>query len=97
MRYEIMFITYPSGEIFERAKKKLIDIIELFDGNVISINDWGNKRLACTMQGFDIGRYGLLVFEADPEYEDSISTAVQLAISARSAGLLRHLMIRMGE
>lgn len=60
MRYEIMFITYPSGEIFERAKKKLIDIIELFNGNVISINDWGNKRLACTMQGFDIGRYGLL-------------------------------------
>ena len=97
MHYEIMSITYPSGEIFERAKKKLTGIIELFDGNVTSISDWGNKRLACTMQGFDVGWYGLLGFETDPEHEDSISAAVQLAISARSAGLLRHIMIRMEE
>ena len=67
-KYEAMIIFYPNEEekkdqILERFK----NIITEGKGNVVEVDEWGNRKLAYLIDDLSEGYYVLLNYEGTPE------------------------------
>ena len=73
--YEVMYLLDPEFEEegLEAKKERLKAIIEGGNGEVLSMEEWGKKRLAYQVEGFNKGLYLLVEFKASSEDIDDIS------------------------
>ena len=69
-QYETIFIIDPNveSEDIERIIEDIQNLISGSGGKVIEVDRWGKKRLAYEVKGNKDGYYGLINFEADPQF-----------------------------
>ena len=91
--YEIMYIVKPTtDELLEVINDKFKTLIESNGGIVEKLDNWGKKRLAYEMDGFNDGLYVLVTFKAM-----SICTRELDRVMKITDEILRHMIIRKGE
>ncbi len=92
--YEVMYLLDPEFEEegLEEKKERLKGIVEADSGEVISMEEWGKKRLGYEIQGFNKGFYLLVEFQASPEDIDAISEKSNV-----EEGVLRYQIFRNEE
>jgi small subunit ribosomal protein S6 len=67
-KYETLFILRPNLE--EEKRKELIEKFSTIinaDGEVVKVNEWGNRKLAYEIEKLKEGYYVLVDFKASPE------------------------------
>ncbi len=76
-RYETMFILDP-GQEEEKLKAQVKKVEEMIlaapEGEVISIDVWGKKRLAYEIKGKQFGYYVVVEFRADSSFITDLNT-----------------------
>lgn len=68
--YETMYIVHPdaAGEAYGEVLAKYKKIVEDLGGNVLKIDEWGERKLAYPILKQTRGRYVLMIFETDAEH-----------------------------
>jgi len=69
-KYETIFIIDPDieSEGVESIIEDIQNLVSGSGGQVIKVDRWGKKRLAYEVKGNRDGYYGLINFEADPQF-----------------------------
>ena len=87
--FEVMFILRPEeDEVVNPIIEKFEDLITKNGGNVQSIDKWGKKRLAYTIDDFDTGYYVLITFSASNPCVREVDRIMKI-----SDDVLRHMII----
>jgi small subunit ribosomal protein S6 len=79
-------------EGLDEKKERLKSIVESGKGEVESMEEWGKKRLAYEIQGFNRGLYLLVEFNASPDDIDEISDKSNV-----EEGVIRYQIFRNDE
>jgi small subunit ribosomal protein S6 len=79
-------------EGLDKKKERLKSIVESGQGEVQSLEEWGKKRLAYEIQGFNRGLYLLVEFNASPDDIDEISDKSNV-----EEGVIRYQIFRNDE
>ena len=92
--YEVMYLLDPEleEEGLEEKKERLESIVGSGQGEVQSMEEWGKKRLAYEIQGFNRGLYLLVEFKASPEDIDEISDKSNV-----EEGVIRYQIFRKDD
>lgn len=92
--YEVMYLLEPEleEEGLDEKKERLKSIVKSGQGEVQSVEEWGKKRLAYEIQGFNKGLYLLVEFEASSEDIDEISDKSNV-----EEGVIRYQIFRNNE
>lgn len=92
--YEVMYLLDPEleEEGLDEKKERLKSIVESGQGEVQSLEEWGKKRLAYEIQGFNRGLYLLVEFNASPDDIDEISDKSNV-----EEGVIRYQIFRNDE
>jgi len=92
--YEVMYLLDPEleEEGLDEKKERLKAIVESGDGEVLSLEEWGKKRLAYEIQGLTRGLYLLVEFKTSPENIDEISDKSNV-----EEGVIRYQIFRNEE
>lgn len=92
--YEVMYLLDPEleEEGLDKKKERLKSIVESGQGEVQSLEEWGKKRLAYEIQGFNRGLYLLVEFNASPDDIDEISDKSNV-----EEGVIRYQIFRNDE
>jgi len=92
--YEVMYLLDPEleEEGLDEKKERLKSIVESGQGEVKSLEEWGKKRLAYEIQGFNRGLYLLVEFNASPDDIDEISDKSNV-----EEGVIRYQIFRNDE
>ena len=67
-KYELMLIVNPNAE--EDRQKEIVDRLRATvekDGNIISIDEWGKRKMAYEIKKETEGVYSVITFTATPE------------------------------
>jgi small subunit ribosomal protein S6 len=67
-RYELMLIVNPNAE--EDRQKEIVDRLRATvekDGAIVSIDDWGKRKMAYEIKKETEGVYSVITFTATPE------------------------------
>ena len=87
--FEVMFILRPEeDEVVNPIIEKYEELITKNGGNVQSIDKWGKKRLAYTIDDFDTGYYVLIIFSASNPCVREVDRVMKI-----SDDVLRHMII----
>ena len=87
--FEVMFILRPEeDEVVNPIIEKYEELITKNGGNVQSIDKWGKKRLAYTIDDFDTGYYVLITFSASNPCVKELDRIMKI-----SDDVLRHMII----
>ena len=87
--FEVMFILRPEeDEVVNPIIEKYEELITKNGGNVQSIDKWGKKRLAYTIDDFDTGYYVLITFSASNPCVREVDRIMKI-----SDDVLRHMII----
>ena len=90
-QYEVLYIIAP--ELDEEATRTTIDkfrgIVESNDGEVISIDEWGNKKLAYAIDYKTTGYYVLMSFNSAAAFPPELERNMK-----NDETILRHLVTR---
>lgn len=87
--FEVMFILRPEeDEVINPIIDKFEELITKNGGNVQSIDKWGKKRLAYTIDDFDTGYYVLITFSASNPCVREVDRIMKI-----SDDVLRHMII----
>ena len=87
--FEVMFILKPEeDEVVNPIIEKYEELITKNGGNVQSIDKWGKKRLAYTIDDFDTGYYVLITFSASNPCVREVDRIMKI-----SDDVLRHMII----
>ena len=87
--FEVMFILRPEeDEVVNPIIEKYEELITKNGGNVQSIDKWGKKRLAYTIDDFDTGYYVLITFSASNPCVREVDRVMKI-----SDDVLRHMII----
>ena len=87
--FEVMFILRPEeDEVINPIIEKYEELITKNGGNVQSIDKWGKKRLAYTIDDFDTGYYVLITFSASNPCVKEVDRIMKI-----SDDVLRHMII----
>ncbi len=91
--YETMLIT--STNLDEEAAEKLLSkfkkLIEK-NGEIVTVDDWGKKRLAYPIQDETEGVYTLITFKCNPEFVAELERVYKI-----TDGILRTMVIAKPE
>lgn len=91
--YEIMYIVKPTAnELLEAINNKFKTLIENNGGIVEKLDNWGKKRLAYEMNGFNEGFYVLVTFKSMSTCTRELDRVMKITDE-----ILRHMIIRKGE
>ncbi len=92
--YEVMYLLDPEleEEGLEDKKERLKAIVESGNGEVVSMEEWGKKRLAYEIQGLNKGLYLLVEFTASSDDIDEISEKSNV-----EEGVIRYQVSRNDE
>ncbi|AFS79846.1 30S ribosomal protein S6 [Gottschalkia acidurici 9a] len=92
-KYEAVFIFAPSVD--EERRNGLIErfkgIIET-NGSLLSIDEWGSRKLAYEIDDLTEGYYILLNIEAGSDVIDEIDRVTRI-----TDGIIRHMIVREDE
>jgi len=92
--YELVFIVHPSVD--EDGLTSVIDriksLIDRVGGNVVSVDQWGVRRLAYPIQDQWEGQYVLTQLELDPQQVSELEHDLGLI-----EPVMRHLIVRLEE
>ncbi|MGI6078529.1 MAG: 30S ribosomal protein S6 [Fastidiosipilaceae bacterium] len=88
--YELVYILNPTiGEEEQAALNDRINNLVEANGTVVSVDDWGNRRLAYEIQDLKEGHYYLVNFTAETDGPREIERILRIL-----DGILRFLIIR---
>ena len=94
-KYEIMFIVKPDLE--EAAMKKIVEdmesVLKTNKAKIVDTKEMGQKELAYEMNKYKTGYYFLFTIET--ETDNATKEFDRLALI--NEGILRHLIVRVGE
>jgi small subunit ribosomal protein S6 len=88
--YELMVVvdSSPDGEKIDQTVSKIQEMITAKGGKIVSVDNWGRRRLAYEIQRRQYGYYTLFVFELDPKEIRDLNRLLRL-----NPMVLRHLVI----
>jgi small subunit ribosomal protein S6 len=92
--YELIYIARPDltdeelATIFNRTEK----IITERDGHMLSVDEWGKKKLAYEIKKYAKGHFMYLLFLGDAAIVDEIERTLKI-----DDGLLRFLTVKVGD
>lgn len=88
-----LYIVKPTAnELLEAINNKFKTLIENNGGIVEKLDNWGKKRLAYEMNGFNDGLYVLVTFKAMSTCTRELDRVMKITDE-----ILRHMIIRKGE
>jgi small subunit ribosomal protein S6 len=89
--YELMYILHPrlTSDEIEQAVERITGLITGAGGEIVSVDQWGRRRLAYPIDRNLEGYYVLTTYNADPSTGGPLEGQLNL-----SADVLRHLLIR---
>ena len=93
INYEIVYIISPKLE--EEPRKALIEKVSSFlgaNGEVESIDEWGNKKLAYPINKCSEGYYVLMNFKANPDTVSEFERNIKI-----TEDVIRYLIIKKDE
>ena len=90
-KYEAMVVisTKQEEDVIKGLVEKFTSLISE-NGNLISVDEWGKKRLAYMINKETEGYYVLYTFEAKPEFPAELSRRLKI-----TEGLLRSMIIAL--
>ena len=93
-KYEIAVVLSAKLEDEERAAiiERIKGLVERFEGNVTSVDDWGKKRLAYEIQKMNEGYYYFIQFDAEAGVPAQIEENIRIMDN-----VLRFLCVRADE
>ncbi len=79
-KYELVVVLNGSLEDDERSAvmERLSKYVTRFGGNVVSVDDWGKKKLAYEIQKMSEGFYSIINFEAPATAPAEIERRVRI-------------------
>ena len=90
-QYEILYII--TAELEEETIRASIDkfkgIVESNGGEIISIDEWGKKKLAYPIDYKTMGYYVLMLFDAKPDFPPELERNMK-----NDESILRYLVTR---
>ena len=91
-KYEIAVVLSAKLEDEERAAiiERIKGLVERFEGNVTSVDDWGKKRLAYEIQKMKEGFYYFIQFNAASTAPAEIERRVRIM-----ENVIRYLCVRV--
>lgn len=92
-KYEVMFILKSNIEEERRNEviNKFKSIIES-DGEIISVDEWGNRKLAYEINKLNDGYYVLINFNAGADLPKELDRNFRI-----SDDVIRHLIVNLEE
>ena len=87
--YEVLFILKPNEEKPEEKISMVEEIITTNNGNIKKTGNWGIKKLAYEIAGFNEGLYVLIEFKADSKCTKELDHKLKIDDS-----VIRHMLIR---
>lgn len=92
--YELMFILKPDmeEEVIQQAIDKYAAIITNGQGEVVSIDKWGKRRLAYEIKDLHDGYYVLVTFKSEPAVVVELDRVMKI-----SDDMLRFMIINKDE
>ena len=92
--YELMFILKPDmeEEVIQQAIDKYAAIITDGQGEVVSIDKWGKRRLAYEIKDLHDGYYVLVTFKSQPAVVVELDRVMKI-----SDDMLRFMIINKDE
>lgn len=89
--YELMYILHPrlTSDEIEQAVERITGLITGAGGEIVSVDQWGRRRLAYPIDRNLEGYYVLTTYNAEPSTGGPLEAQLNL-----SADVLRHLLIR---
>jgi small subunit ribosomal protein S6 len=93
-QYETILIIDPNAESedIERIIEDVQNLISGSGGEVIKVDRWGKKRLAYEVKGNKDGYYGLISFEAEPQFIQRLGRYYGL-----TEQVIKHMTVRAEE
>ncbi len=91
--YETMLITSTTLE--EEAAEKLLSKFKKMiekNGEIVTVDDWGKKRLAYPIQDETEGVYTLITFKCNPEFVAELERVYKI-----TDGILRTMIVTKAE
>ena len=93
-KYELIYIIDTTVE--EAARKELIEkfkgIIAANGGEVVMVEEWGNRRLAYAIDYKTEGYYVLMSFTSGPEFPKELDRILGI-----TEGIMRSMIVCKGE
>ena len=90
-QYEVLYII--SAELEEEATRASIDkfkgIVESNGGEVVSVDEWGKKKLAYLIDYKSVGYYVLMLFNSAPTFPPELERNMK-----NDEAILRYLVTR---
>lgn len=92
--YELIYIARPDltdeelATIFDRTSKIITDR----DGHILTVDEWGKKKLAYEIKKYAKGHFVYLLFLGTPEMVDEVERTFRL-----DDGLLRFLTVKLED
>ena len=92
-KYEVLYIIDPA-----QGEEGIAALVEKFkamveaEGTVISVDEWGKRRLAYLINDLAEGYYVLMTFEAKPEFPAELERVMKI-----TDGILRCLVTAVEE
>lgn len=77
-----------SDEQLEETKNKISDLISS-NGEIVSVDDWGMKKLAYEIKKEDEGHYFMFTFNSNPEFISEFERVLRIDDS-----VLKHMVIK---
>jgi len=93
-QYETILIIDPNTESqdIERIIEDVQNLISGSGGEVTKVDRWGKKRLAYEVKGNKDGYYGLINFEAEPQFIQRLGRYYGL-----TEQVIKHMTVRAEE
>lgn len=92
-RYETIFVMKPEvdEETIQSLIEKIKDIIEK-KGSVENVDEWGKRKLAYEVKGYNEGHYVLLNFTAESSIPAELERFYKI-----TEGIIRHIIVKEEE
>lgn len=90
-QYEVLYIIVPEldEEAVRASTEKFKGIVESNGGEVVSVDDWGKKKLAYSIDYKTEGHYVLMSFNSAPEFPPELERNMK-----NDEAILRYLVTR---
>ena len=91
-KYELMVVidSSPEADKIDRTVERIQEILTGKGGNILSVDNWGRRRLAYEIQRRQYGHYTLFLFELDPKEIKDLNRQLRL-----NPMVIRHLVVNV--
>ncbi len=92
--YELIYIVRPDlpEEDHETVSERTTKVIDERDGNLLRIDDWGNRKLAYEIQKFNKGHFVLFNFLGSPDVVAELERTLRI-----DDRVLRFLTVKLSD